>query len=79
MTLANRYKFEPVAVETTGLLGGSTFLFHSRLGRRISALTGDDRMIRMLFERISLAESRSNASLLYATGATHPAARISKV
>jgi len=41
--LGRRYLFQPVAVETTGVLGQSTISFVKELGRRISRETGDGR------------------------------------
>ena len=66
--LADRYLFEPVSVETTGVLGASTAPFIRGLGRRITAQTGDRRETRWLFERLSLAVVRGNAASVLATG-----------
>ena len=68
-SLTGRYIFEPVALETTGVLGASTSLFVRSLGRRISAQTGDKRETRWLIERLSLAVARGNAASVLATGA----------
>ena len=40
--LTDRYLFEPVFVETTGVLGPSTVAFLRRLGKQVSAVTGSD-------------------------------------
>ena len=66
--LTDRYIFEPVAVETTGALGSSTLNFLKRVGKRVSAQTGEKRETAWLFERISLAVVRGNAASVLATG-----------
>ena len=66
--LTDRYLFEPVSVETTGVLGPSTVAFLRRLGRQVSAVTGDRRETSWLMERISLAVTRGNAASIFATG-----------
>ena len=65
--ISRRYVFEPVAVETTGVLGSSTLRFLRGLGKRISACTGDKRETRWLFERISLAVVRGNTTSIMAS------------
>ena len=66
--LTDRYLFEPVAVETTGVLGPSSKVFLHRLGKRITARTGNKRETSWLFERISLAVVRGNSASVNATG-----------
>ena len=66
--IAARYRFEPVAVETTGVLGKSTSKFVAELGRRITARTGERRETEFLRQRISLAIMRGNAASIMATG-----------
>ena len=66
--LMDRYYFEPIAVETTGVLGPSTSTFLRRLGKQVSAATGDPREVAWLRERISLAVVRGNAASVCATG-----------
>ena len=66
--LTDRYLFEPIAVETTGVLGPSTTVFLQRLGKRISARTGNKRETSWLIERISLAVVRGNSASISATG-----------
>ena len=69
-SLTDRYHFEPVAVETTGVLGPSTIAFLKRLGKQISTVTGDKREAEWLLERISLAVVRGNAASILATRCT---------
>ena len=69
--LSDRYIFEPVAIETTGVLGTSTACFVRGLGKRIAAQTGDKRESRWLLERLSLAVVRGNAASVLATGVGH--------
>ena len=66
--LVDRYLFEPVSIETTGVLGTSTSSFIRGLGKRITAQTGDRRETRWLLERLSLAVVRGNAASILATG-----------
>ena len=66
--LVDRYIFQPVAVETTGVLGPSTLQFLQQLRKRISSQTGDKRETAWLFQRISMAVVRRNAAAITATG-----------
>ena len=66
-SLAERYQFEPLAIETTGVFGPTSLSFVRGLGRRISTITGDKREIRWLLERLSLAVVRGNAASVLAT------------
>ena len=66
--LTTRYISEPVADETTGAFGNSTLNFMKRMGKRVSAQTGERRETAWLFERISLAVVRGNAASVLATG-----------
>ena len=68
MGLTDRYLFEPVAVETSGVIGPSTRSFLLRLGKRIEERTGNRRERSWLFERISLAVIRGNSASVSATG-----------
>ena len=40
-SLADRYQFEPVAIETTGAVGAFTQNFLQRLGKRVTGQTGE--------------------------------------
>ena len=66
--LTDRYRFEPMACETTGVLGSSSSKFVTELGRRITANTGDQREALWLRQRISVAIIRGNASAVLASG-----------
>ena len=69
--LGQRFKFVAVAVETSGCFGSSTVPFLRDLGLRIARETGDKRESDFLFQRISLAVVRGNAtSLLMGSAAT---------
>ena len=59
--LTDRYLFQPIAVETTGVFGTQSRLFLKELGRRISSETGDMREFAWLQQRLSLAVMRGNA------------------
>ena len=65
--ITDRYIFEPIAVETSGVLGSSTTIFLRGLGKRITAQTGDKRETRWLIERVSLAVVRGNAASIMAS------------
>ena len=67
-SLVDRYQFEPVAIETTGVVGISTKAFLQRLGKRMTAQSGDRRETTWLFERLSLAVVRGNSASILATG-----------
>ena len=51
--LLTTYRFEPVAVETTGVLGESSARFIAELGKRISACTGDRRETHWLWQTLN--------------------------
>ena len=60
--LAREYIVQPVAVETLGGLGPSTFVFLSDLGRRISVISGNTRATEFLRQRIGIAVQSGNAA-----------------
>ena len=70
--ISMQYIFEPLAVETTGVLGKSTSSFIAQLGRRVSGVTGDKRETSWLHQRISIAVLRGNAASIQATGTLGP-------
>jgi len=57
-TLQTHYDFQPIAVETLGLINDD-------LGRQISLVSGEDRQPQFLFQRISVAIQRFNAMFLH--------------
>lgn len=65
--LSARYRFEPIAVETSGVLGPAASSFIKELGRKITARTGERRESAWLFQRISIAVARGNAASILAT------------
>ena len=68
--ISSRYKFAPIAVETSGVLGPATSKFLRELGRLISARTGERRETTWLYQRLSIAIVRGNAAAVLATAAT---------
>ena len=62
------YRLEPLAIETTGVLGPSSQKFVTELGGRIRERTGEPRETQWLFQRISLAVARGNAAAVLASG-----------
>ena len=65
--LSQRYIFEPVALETSGVYGPAAAAFVQDLGRRISARTGERRETAWLRQRLSIAIVRGNAASVLAT------------
>ena len=66
--LTDRYDFQPIAVETSGVLGPSTRHFLRTLGSKISVSKGEPRETSWLYGRISMAVLRGNiASILAST------------
>jgi len=63
--LRAQYIFQPVSVENLGPFSSSTLDFLRDLGRRISHISGDDREVLFLFQRISVTIQRFNSVLLH--------------
>ena len=71
--LEGRYRFEPLAIETSGVFGESTAAVLTEIGRRISGVTGEPRETVWLKQRIGLAVQRGNAfSILAAARVVMP-------
>ena len=60
-SLVDRYRFEPVAVETSGVIGKSSGLLLDEIGRRMSEASGETRETFWLKQRLGLAVQRGNA------------------
>ena len=60
-SITDRFDFQPIAVETSGVFGESTHVFLCNLGSRIASAKGDVRERSWLIQRISLAIVRGNA------------------
>jgi len=60
-SLSQRYQFEPIAVETMGVYGGSTADIITEIGRRIVEVTREPRESAWLRQRLGLAIQRGNA------------------
>jgi len=63
--LRAQYVFQPVSVENLGPFSSSTLDFLRDLGRRISHISGDDREVLFLFQRISVTIQRFNSVLFH--------------
>jgi len=63
--LERTHIFQPVAVENLGTMNAPACGFLARLGRKISAISGDDRETSYLFQRISVLIQLFNATLLH--------------
>ena len=59
--LGNRYRFEPVAVETSGVYGSTSGSLIREIGRRMSGATGERRETYCIEQRIGLSVQRGNA------------------
>ena len=59
--LVNRYRFEPIAIETTGVFGHSTRTIINEIGKLISEKTGDKRETMWLKQRLNIAIQKGNA------------------
>ena len=59
--------FVPVAVETLGGLGEEAYGFMQDLGRRVATVTGERRASEFLFQKLSVAIQRGNASCVLGT------------
>ena len=57
---ARRYRFEPVAIETSGVFGPTSKVIQE-IGKRISEKTGEPRETNWLKQRLSIAVQRGNA------------------
>ena len=70
--LQSRYRFEPIAFETTGVMGKTSAKLITEIGRRITQKTGDKRETAWLRQRLSVAVARGNAASVLATGGDTP-------
>ena len=59
--IVRNYKFEPIAIETSGVYGPSTKIIIQEIGNRISQKSGDKREAMWLKQRLSIAIQRGNA------------------
>ena len=59
--LVRRYRFEPVAIETSGVFGPSSRNIIFEIGKRISEKTGDKRETMWLKQRLSIVIQKGNA------------------
>ena len=59
--LVRRFRFEPIAIETSGVYGPSTKKIVQEIGNKISQTSGDRRESMWLKQRLSIAIQRGNA------------------
>ena len=62
--IETNYMFQPIAVESLGPINVSGCAFLSKVGRKLSTQSGDDRETSFLFQRFSVLIQRFNAILL---------------
>jgi hypothetical protein len=60
-TISQTHIFIPVAIETSGVWNDEGLNFMIELGRRLTAITSDQRETTFLLQRISIAIQRSNS------------------
>ena len=60
--LVRRFRFEPIAIETSGVYGPTTRIIIQEIGKRITQATGDRRETMWLKQRLSIAIQRGNAT-----------------
>ena len=65
--MVSRFRFEPIAIETSGAFGHTTRKIVNEIGKRISEKTGDKRETTWLKQRISIAIQRGNALSILAS------------
>ena len=65
--LANDYHFVPIGIETFGSFGSEGYKLIKSIGKRIFEATGEKRSTSFLFQRISMAIQRGNASCVLGT------------
>ena len=66
-SLSAIYCFVPIAIETLGAMGEDAADFIHRLGRRITAVSGERRATEFLLQRLSVAIQRGNAMSVMGT------------
>ena len=59
--LVRRYRFEPIAIETSGVFGPSTRNIIYEIGKRIAEKTGEKRETLWLKQRLNIAIQKGNA------------------
>ena len=69
--LAQRYRFEPVAFETGGACGPATKALIRELGARMTVASGERRETEWLWQRLSMAVIRGNATSVLLTAGLH--------
>ena len=60
--LVRRFRFEPIAIETSGVYGPTTRVIVQEIGKRIMQVSGDKRETMWLKQRLSMAIQRGNAT-----------------
>jgi len=69
--LSTAYMFLPIAMETLGPMNDSAYESFEILGRKITDLSGDSRVVSFLFQRLSVIIQRFNAALFRDTFTLH--------
>ena len=59
--MVRRFRFEPIAIETSGVFGPTTRAIINEIGKRISEKTGDVRESLWFKQRLSIAVQKGNS------------------
>jgi hypothetical protein len=70
--LTGAHEFVPIAIETLGTWGSAGLAFVNEVGKRIAAVSGDQRATAFLKQRLALAVQRGNAAAVLGTFAPSP-------
>ena len=65
--LDSSHQFEPVAIETTGVIGERSRKFLVELGHRIRRVSGEINSTAFLMQRLSIVLQRGNAASVVGT------------
>ena len=65
--LDSSHQFEPVAIETTGVIGERSRKFLVELGHRIRRVSGEINSTAFLIQRLSIVLQRGNAASVVGT------------
>ena len=66
-SLAENYSFVPVGIETFGPWGPEGSKLIKSIGKKVTEVTGEKRSTSFLFQSISMAIQRGNASCVFGT------------
>jgi len=65
------YSFLSIAIETHGAMNAEAYDFFQVLGRQISDVTGDDREVAFIFQRLSVLINNNNKPTIFKDSIQH--------